>query len=126
MVAVAPRSTWIHCGSANALDQRVPGLPSTAAEAGVPALSVDEAVAGLPCDSRVGAADAGAATIVAPARRRIAVTVAAKAWRRTRRRIAGRGMDGMPAPSSGRGWETCATSPVDRQTGFSVFFQLSI
>ena len=45
---MAPRSTWIHCGSLNALDQRVPVLPSTAAEAGVPAFSVDEAVAALP------------------------------------------------------------------------------
>ena len=31
MVAVAPRSTWSHCGSLKALDQRVPVLPSTAA-----------------------------------------------------------------------------------------------
>ncbi|BCB79443.1 hypothetical protein Pflav_058530 [Phytohabitans flavus] len=30
----APRSTWIHCGSLNALDQRVPVLPSNAAETG--------------------------------------------------------------------------------------------
>src|SRR4051812_1082075 len=56
MVSVAPRSTWSHCGSAAALDQRVPALPSTAAEAGVPAFSVDEAVAVLPCDRRVPAA----------------------------------------------------------------------
>jgi hypothetical protein len=56
MLAVAPRSTWIHWGSVNALDQRVPVLPSTAAEAGVPAFSVEEAVAGRPCDSRVLAA----------------------------------------------------------------------
>ena len=46
MVALAPRSTWIHCGSLNALDQRVPALPSTAADAGKAAvLSEDEAVA---------------------------------------------------------------------------------
>src|SRR6266571_9133681 len=55
-VADAPRSTWIHCGSLKALDQRVPVLPSTAAEAGVPAPSTDEAVAGFPCDSNVLAA----------------------------------------------------------------------
>jgi hypothetical protein len=42
-----PRSTRSHCGSLNWLDQRVPVLPSTAAEAGVPAFSVDDAVAGL-------------------------------------------------------------------------------
>src|SRR5436309_9747935 len=59
MAAFAPRSTRIHCGSLNALDQRVPGLPSNAADAGVPAFSVDEAVAGFPCDSRVVAAPAG-------------------------------------------------------------------
>src|SRR5690348_13447519 len=56
--AVAPRSTWIHCGSLNADDQRVPVLPSTAAEAGKVAFSVDEAVAGRPWDSRVLAASA--------------------------------------------------------------------
>jgi hypothetical protein len=43
-----PRSTWIHCGSLNALDQRVPALPSTAFEAGKLAFSVDDALAGLP------------------------------------------------------------------------------
>ncbi len=58
MVAVAPRSTWSHCGSLNALDQRVPVLPSTAAEAGVPAFSVEDAVAGLPCESSGSAAAA--------------------------------------------------------------------
>ncbi len=46
MVSVAPRSTWSHCGSAAAEDQRVPVLPSTAAEAGVPPFSVEEAVCG--------------------------------------------------------------------------------
>src|SRR5690349_14651597 len=44
-----PRSTCSHCGSLNALDQRLPVLPSTAAEAGVPAFSVEDAVAALPC-----------------------------------------------------------------------------
>ena len=47
MDCVEPRSTWSHCGSLNWLDQRVVRLPSTAAEAGVPAFSVDEAVAVL-------------------------------------------------------------------------------
>ena len=46
--ALCPRSTCNHCGSENALDQRVPVLPSTAADAGVPAFSVDDAVAGFP------------------------------------------------------------------------------
>ena len=43
---LAPRSTSSHCGSENALDQRVPVLPSTAAEAGKLAFSSDDAVAG--------------------------------------------------------------------------------
>src|ERR1039458_5330033 len=43
---VEPRSTSSHCGSENALDQRVPRLPSTAAEAGKSAFSSDDAVAG--------------------------------------------------------------------------------
>src|SRR3954471_15380866 len=43
-----PRSTCSHCGSLKALDQRVLRLPSVAAEAGVPAFSVDDAVVGLP------------------------------------------------------------------------------
>ena len=47
MVAVAPRSTRSHCGSLNWLDQRVAGLLSKAAAAGVPAFSRDDAVAGL-------------------------------------------------------------------------------
>ena len=56
--AVAPRSTWIHCGSLNADDHRVPVLPSTAAEAGVPAFSVEDAVAGFPCEISGSAAAA--------------------------------------------------------------------
>src|ERR1700704_503581 len=42
-----PRSTSSHCGSENAEDHLVPVLPSTAADAGVPAFSVEEAVAVL-------------------------------------------------------------------------------
>src|ERR1039457_1252622 len=44
---VEPRSTCSHCGSENALDQRVPVFPSVAAAAGVPAFSVEDAVVGL-------------------------------------------------------------------------------
>src|ERR1700731_4388454 len=47
MLCVDPRSTSSHCGSENADDQRVPVLPSTASAAGVPAFSVDDAVAVL-------------------------------------------------------------------------------
>src|SRR5258706_12790389 len=47
IVAVEPRSTWIHCGSLKALDQRVPVLPSTALAQGVAAFSVEEQVTGL-------------------------------------------------------------------------------
>src|SRR2546421_532548 len=46
-VCVAPRSTWSHCGSLNAEDQRVPVLPSVALAAGVPAFSAEDAVVGL-------------------------------------------------------------------------------
>src|SRR6266567_2798155 len=56
-----PRSTCSHCGSENALDQRVPVLPSTAFDAGKLAFSTDDAVAGLPCDSSVDAAAAAKA-----------------------------------------------------------------
>src|ERR1700750_2079145 len=45
IVAVAPRSTWIHCGSLNWLDHRVVVSPSTALEAAQASPSVDEAVA---------------------------------------------------------------------------------
>ena len=47
-VAVAPRSTRSHCGSLQALPQRVSARPSKAAAAGVPPFSWDEASAGLP------------------------------------------------------------------------------
>src|SRR5258705_11746338 len=40
-----PRSTCHHCGSLNALDQRLVVLPSLALLAGVPAFSTDDAVA---------------------------------------------------------------------------------
>src|SRR5690348_10613071 len=47
MLYVAPRSTCIHCGSENALDHRVPVLPSTARFGPVPAFSLPELVAVL-------------------------------------------------------------------------------
>src|SRR6266540_4730246 len=46
---VLPRSTCTHFWSLNWLDHRVPALPSNAAHAGVPAFSIEDAVAGLPC-----------------------------------------------------------------------------
>src|SRR5262249_44834207 len=49
--------TWIHCGSLKALDQRVPlRLPSTARSGVVPTFSLDEALAGRPCESSTAAA----------------------------------------------------------------------
>jgi hypothetical protein len=67
-----PRSTRSHWGSEAWLDQRVPVLPSKADAAGVPAFSVEDAVAGLPwaalaveqaaapsCESGAWAATAG-------------------------------------------------------------------
>ncbi len=47
-VVLAPRSTCTHCGSLNALDHRVPWLPSTALPAPNEAFSVEDAVAGRP------------------------------------------------------------------------------
>jgi hypothetical protein len=43
---LAPRSTWIHCGSAARLDQRVPEFPSTALDAESATSWTDDAVAG--------------------------------------------------------------------------------
>src|SRR5689334_14188225 len=56
IVAVPPRSTRNHCGSLQALPQRVDALPSKAPAAGAPPFSVDEARAGFPCDRRESAA----------------------------------------------------------------------
>src|ERR1700733_5795868 len=47
MVWVEPRSTSSHCGSENALDQRVPRFPSTASAAVKLAFSSEDAVAVL-------------------------------------------------------------------------------
>src|ERR1700751_6066293 len=104
MVACAPRSTCNHCGSLYALDHRVPVLPSTAALAGVPAFSVDEAVAGLPWDSRVGAAPAGtvAATTANPATRTAAIAMASKGLRgRVGRQVVRYLQPGLPEPDRG-------------------------
>src|SRR5215469_780629 len=43
---VEPRSTSSHCGSENALDQRVPVLPTVALAAGKKEFSSDDAVVG--------------------------------------------------------------------------------
>src|SRR3954451_7010384 len=56
MVAAAPRSSWTHCGSLHALDQRVLVSPSSTALAGVPLFSSDDAVAGRSCEIRASAA----------------------------------------------------------------------
>src|ERR1022692_559814 len=74
--ALEPRSTSSHWGSLNALDQRVPVLPSTAADAGNDAFSVDDAVAVLPCDSRVDAAPAVRAVVATNADRRVSTAAA--------------------------------------------------
>ena len=63
-VAVLPRSTSSHWGSEKALDHLVPVLPSTAAEAGKVAFSVEDAVAGCPWESRVAACALPAAPAV--------------------------------------------------------------
>ncbi len=91
-VSVAPRSTWSHCGSLNVLDQRVPGLPSTAADAGVPAPSTDDAVAGLPWDSRVCAAGVAALAGTAARQHATASRVSSRARRGVRRAEASMGV----------------------------------
>src|SRR5262245_2495595 len=98
MVSVAPRSTCSHWGSLKALDQRVPVLPSVAFEAAEPAFSVEEAVVGLPWDSRAPWADAavGAEATTSPVR--TVVAAAANASSLVRRR--GR------ARSEERAWAT--------------------
>src|SRR5687767_12852372 len=87
MAVDAPRSTRIHWGSAAALDQRVPALPSTAAEAGVPPFSVEEAVTGLPWDSSSGAAEAGEVTKVSADA--VSAATASVVTRRRHRRMVG-------------------------------------
>ena len=108
IVAVAPRSTCSHCGSLNWLDQRVPVLPSTAAAAGTPPFSVDDAVAGLPCESRVTAAwaDCMGTTVTSDASRAAAASPA------TLERL-GRlwPMDVIESPG---GWGLAAPGPVRR------------
>src|SRR6185369_16177963 len=72
---VEPRSTCRVCGSPKALDQRVPGSPSTAAVAGKAADSAEDAVTGRPWESRTGAARAtGAVNRAARVRARTART----------------------------------------------------
>src|SRR5580704_643036 len=91
MEAVAPRSTSSHCGSANALDHRVPVLPSTAAEAGNDALSTDDAVAVFPCEIRVAASALCAVPASnAAARARTATSVARRRSETGRTRAAER------------------------------------
>ena len=88
MLAVDPRSTWSHCGSPNALDQRVPVLPSVALDAGKLAFSVDDAVVGLPWDSSVAAACAGPPPMMTRyAASRSAATAAMAAGSGVRRRV---------------------------------------
>ena len=62
---VAPRSTRTHCGSLNALDHRVPPLPSTAALAGNVPFSSDDASAGL-FSARFGDGGGGGGGAVPP------------------------------------------------------------
>src|ERR1700750_453222 len=89
-----PRSTSSHWGAEKAEDQRVPVLPSTAAEAGVPAFSVEEAVAVLFSAALVVPQVAAAALGAVPPspETRTDTTSAAKASRLTAaRREAGAG-----------------------------------
>src|SRR5258705_8654535 len=82
IAAGAPRSVPIHCGSLNPLDHRVFRLPSNAAFGGVAPLCVEEAVAGWPYDSRMGAALAVTALAT-----RYPVTIASTAPATARTRV---------------------------------------
>src|SRR3954447_22430125 len=89
MATVAPRSIWIHCGSAKALDHRVPALPSTALAAAVPAFSTEDAVTGLPCEiSGPAACAAGTSGVTVAYDRSIATAVSTMM---IRRRVSGLG-----------------------------------
>ena len=89
IVAVGPRSTCSHCGSAAAWTSGCRVLPSNAAEAGVPPFSSDEDSAVLPCERRVSAAEAEKVVVTAyVATIRMAATDAKIRFRR--RRCAGR------------------------------------
>src|SRR5215472_3561611 len=100
-----PRSTSIHCGSENALDQRVPVFPSVALAAGKLAFSVDDAVVGW-CSAtfvvpQVAAVAMGAA---AGSDSAVRISVAPARARESRRRGGARGMGtapGLVAPGAG-------------------------
>ena len=102
MDAVAPRSTSSHCGSLNALDQRVPVLPSTAADAGNDAFSTDDAVAVLPCDSRVAASALWAVPASSAAVRATAAARVTRTRERERRHVSVCGRSLMPVLSGER------------------------
>jgi hypothetical protein len=95
IAAVLPRSASSHCGSENALDQRVPVFPSTAFDAGNDALSSDDAVAGLPCDNNVDAAVTGLAEPTASVK---AASAAATATIKIRRQANARSALSMLEP----------------------------
>src|SRR5580693_4473627 len=104
MEAVAPRSTSSHCGSLNALDQRVPVLPSTAADAGNDAFSTDDAVAVLPCDSRVAASALCAVPASSAAVRAKAAARMTRTRERERRHVSVCGRSLMPVLSGKRAY----------------------
>ena len=62
---VEPRSTSSHCGSENALDQRVDRLPSVALEAGQVGPCIDDAVVGW-CSATFVVPQEAAAALPAP------------------------------------------------------------
>ena len=124
-VAAPPRSTWIHCGSLNCDDQRVPVLPSTAAFAGVPAFSTEDAVTDFPWEIRESAACAEGAARPSVAATRATASVA-NLVPGPRRRRRGRAFVGMVPPWPGKwggpaaGQGTASSgSPPDRREGAS-------
>src|SRR5215469_4038025 len=88
MEAVAPRSTWSHCGSLQAEDQRVVRSPSMALDGGYAALCTEEAVASAPMERFVSVAACAATddpTVSSPASRARIATVAVMRLRGRRR-----------------------------------------
>ena len=103
MLCDEPRSTSSHCGSENALDHLGPVLPSTASAAGVPAFSVEEAVAVLFSATlvvpQVAAAALGAAA-PSPATRTDTISAA----HASRLRAARRAVLAAPGAPRARSW----------------------
>src|ERR1035437_8876116 len=111
MLMFDPRSTSSHCGSLAADDQRVPVLPSTAAEAGVPAFSIDDAVAVLLSATLVVPQPAGVPVGV-PVGVAVAVAVGGGPDRAVHAHVATGARDGQSLDTAGAGGRGVDVGPV--------------